>query len=61
MADTIEVAQQSVTVTLVDAGAPVVAVSAADFGVRGDEDTHSSTPHPGSSPAWSSYAAGPES
>ena len=27
-----------VTVTLVDAGAPVVAVRAADFGVRGDED-----------------------
>ena len=29
-----------VTVTLVDAGAPVVAVAATDLGVRGDEETH---------------------
>jgi 2-methylaconitate cis-trans-isomerase PrpF len=47
VSDAIEVAQQSVTVTLVDAGAPVVAVSAADFGVEGDEDTHELDATPG--------------
>lgn len=38
--DSLVADEDAVTVTLVDAGAPVVAVSAADFGVRGDEDTH---------------------
>ena len=36
--DALSGAVGGVTVTLVDAGAPVVAVRAADFGVRGDED-----------------------
>ncbi len=40
VSDTIEVTGQSVTVTLVDAGAPVVTVAATDFGVRGNEGTH---------------------
>lgn len=47
VSDAIEVAQKPVTVTLVDAGAPVVTVSAADFGVRGDEDPHELDATPG--------------
>ena len=59
-----------VTVTLVDAGAPVVAVRAADFDVRGDEETQvlDATPGPaelrgcrtprGRCPAWASPRTG---
>ena len=38
--DRLVLGDDEVTVTLVDAGAPVVAVAAADLGVRGDEETH---------------------
>lgn len=45
--DRLESEGDTVLVTLIDAGAPVVAVSAADFGVRGDEDTHELDAVPG--------------